>query len=150
LGLLAGVRGTLVHDGLAGYRQLDCVHGLCNAHHLRELTFVHEQEKVWDPWAQEMIELLVQANKAVAQACGPLPRQRQIWFEGQWDSLLARGETFNPEVIPPGAPRGTQGRHKQSKAFNLLKRLRVHRRDVWRFMTDRDVPFTAYSGERDR
>ncbi|MEO5607537.1 MAG: transposase [Polaromonas sp.] len=42
LGLLAGVRGTLVHDGLAGYKLLDCAHGLCNAHHLRELTFVQE------------------------------------------------------------------------------------------------------------
>ena len=57
-----GVRGTLVHDGLAGYKGLDCRHSLCNAHPLRELVFVHEQcnEKVWDGWAQEMIELLVQ------------------------------------------------------------------------------------------
>lgn len=148
LGLLGGVRGTLVHDGLAGYRNLDCAHGLCNAHHLRELTFVHEQEKVWDPWAREMIELLVRANNEVTQAAGPLPVQRQTWFEGQWDRLLAQGEAFNPEAKPTGAPRGTQGRHKQGKAFNLLKRLRAHRQDVWRFMTDKDVPFTNNLAEQ--
>ena len=148
LGLLAGVRGTLVHDGLAGYRQLDCTHSLCNAHHLRELTFVHEREHIWDHWAQEMMALLLQAKEEVAQAGGPLPLDRQAWFEVRWDTLLARGEAFNPQARPPGAPRGTQGRHKQSKAFNLLRRLRVYRQDVWRFMTDEGVPFTNNLAEQ--
>lgn len=150
LGLLAGVRGTLVHDGLAGYKNLDCTHSLCNAHHLRELVFVHEQdnEKIWDGWAQEMIDLLLQAKREVAQTGGPLSLGRQAWFEGQWDQLLERGEAFNPEVRPTGAPKGTQGRHKQSKAFNLLRRLRVYRLDVWRFMTDAGVPFTNNLAEQ--
>ena len=148
LGLLAGVRGTLVHDGLAGYKQLDCTHSLCNAHHLRELTFVHEQEHIWDNWAQEMMALLLQAKDEVAQAKGPLPLARQAWFEARWDTLLARGEAFNPEARPNGAPRGTQGRHKQSKAHNLLRRLRLHRLDVWRFMTDKEVPFTNNLAEQ--
>jgi transposase len=49
LGILDGVRGTLVHDGLLAYKNLDCLHSVCNAHHLRELTYVHEQmgEQVW-------------------------------------------------------------------------------------------------------
>ncbi len=40
--------------GLAGYKSLQRTHGLCNAHHLRELTLVHEQineqmnEQIWD------------------------------------------------------------------------------------------------------
>ena len=148
LGLLAGVRGTLVHDGLAGYRQLQCTHSLCNAHHLRELAFVHEQEHLWDNWAQEMMTLLLQAKDEVAQAGGPLLRPRQAWFEARWDTLLARGEAFNPEARPHGALRGTQGRHKQSKAHNLLRRLRVYRQDVWRFMTDQGVPFTNNLAEQ--
>lgn len=148
LGLLAGVRATLVHDGLAGYKQFDCTHSLCNAHHLRELTFVHEQEHIWDGWAQEMKELLVLAKAEVDQLAGPLPQERQLWFAARWEELLVRGETFNPENIAQGAPRGTQGRHKQSKAYNLLKRLRVYRADVWRFMTDKDVPFTNNLAEQ--
>ena len=148
IGLLGGVRGTLVHDGLAGYKQFDCKHSLCNAHHLRELTFVHEQEHIWDSWAQEMKDLLLLAKAQVDQVAGPLPPERQAWFAAQWDELLVRGEAFNPENIPEGAPRGTQGRHKQSKAYNLLKRLRVYRADVWRFMTDEGVPFTNNLAEQ--
>lgn len=42
-GILTGFSGTLVHDGWKPYRDLPCVHGLCNAHHLRELTYVFEE-----------------------------------------------------------------------------------------------------------
>lgn len=150
LGVLAGVRGTLVHDGLAGYKTLDCTHSLCNAHHLRELVFVHEQcnEKIWDGWAQEMIELLVQAKREVAVIDAPLPVERQIWYEDRWDQLLERGEHFNPQADSTGAPTGKRGRRKQSTAFNLLRRLRTYRCDVWRFMTEPDVPFTNNLAEQ--
>ena len=127
LGLLAGVRGTLVHDGLMGYRQLDCAHSLCNAHHLRELTFVQEQEPAFSGWSGEMKTLLVQANCEVAQTGAPLPLERQAWFEAQWDTLLECGEALNPEVKPEGYAQGKRGRYAQSKAFNLLRRLRLHR-----------------------
>jgi transposase len=150
LGLLGGVRGTLVHDGLAGYRSLDCAHSLCNAHHLRELTFAHEHPsgKAVNGWAGEMKTLLVQANDEVAEAGGPLPAQRQAWFEAQWDRLLDCGERVHPEVRPEGQSPAKRGRNKQSKEFNLLRRLRVHRLDVWRFMTDKDVPFTNNLAEQ--
>ena len=59
LGLLQGIKGVLVHDGLASYKGLECTHSLCNAHHIRELVYIHEhdREKIWDPWAQEMKEV---------------------------------------------------------------------------------------------
>ena len=150
LGVLAGVRGTLVHDGLAAYKNLDCAHSLCNAHHLRELVFVHEQcnEKIWDGWAKEMMELLVQAKQEVAHTGGPLCLERQAWFEAQWDQLLERGEALNPQARHVGAPTGKRGRQQQSKPFNLLRRLRLYRRDVWRFMTDTGVPFTNNLAEQ--
>ena len=59
LGLLAGVRGTLVHDGLASYKELDCAHSLCNAHHLRELEgrAIHQQPgRAGDPHVQGQAE----------------------------------------------------------------------------------------------
>jgi transposase len=43
-------------------------HGLCNAHHLRELTYIHGQEK--EAWALKMKELLLKAKKVVAMADG--------------------------------------------------------------------------------
>lgn len=150
LGILGQVRGTLVHDGLAGYKELACQHSLCNAHHLRELVYVaeHEHEKTWENWPQQMIDLLCQANTQVRQHGGPLDTARQAWYASQWDRLLALGEMYNPQQTQPDTYRAGTGRRKQSKAFNLLKRLRLHRQDVWRFMTDKDVPFTNNLAEQ--
>ena len=161
LGLLAGFKGVLVHDGLVSYKALACTHSLCNAHHIRELVYVHEQEneKIWDCWAQEMIDLLLQALKAVDLAGGALTQERQAWFEGQWSLLLERGEELNPLDQRTGtmqdAGLGSRGRLKQSKATNLLKRLRdrgntvlVVEHDVWRFMREDGVPFTNNLAEQ--
>lgn len=41
--ILPNFQGTSVHDGLASYAHYNCKHGLCNAHHLRELLFVVER-----------------------------------------------------------------------------------------------------------
>ncbi len=156
LGLLQGVKGVLVHDGLISYKALNCTHSLCNAHHIRELVYIHEQEneKIWDGWAQEMIELLVQGLKEVDAAGAPLALERQAWFEAQWSVLLERGEDSNPQNLRTGTSQdagmaiGKRGRPSQSKAANLLRRLREHRLDVWRFMTDEGVPFTNNLAEQ--
>ena len=154
LGLLHSVKGVLVHDGLISYKGLQCTHSLCNAHHIRELVYIHEQEneKIWDPWAQEMIDLLLQALAEVDLAGGPLDVSRQAWFQAQWSKLLERGERFNPLSQRTGTSQdvgmGSRGRIKQSKAANLLKRLRDYRQDVWRFMSDEGVPFTNNLAEQ--
>lgn len=156
LGLLHGFKGTLVHDGLASYKELACTHSLCNAHHLRELVYIHENEgeKIWDSWAQEMMDLLRQALKEVDQIQGPLDAQRQAYFEASWSALLRRGDALNEPVLRTDTSAdaslglGRRGRPKQSKAHNLLKRLRQYRADVWRFMTDKDVPFTNNLAEQ--
>ena len=154
LGLLQGVKGVLVHDGLASYKGLQCEHSLCNAHHIRELVYIHEQEseKIWDPWAQEMIDLLLQGLKEVDLTGGPLTEARQAWFETRWSELLERGEALNPQAQRTGTSQdggiGSRGRPKQSKAANLLKRLREYRQDVWRFASDAGVPFTNNLAEQ--
>ena len=154
LGLLQGIKGVLVHDGLISYKGLECTHSLCNAHDVRDSGCVHEQEneKIWDSWAQEMIDLLLQALNEVDLAGGPLAEQRQVWFELQWSKLLERGEEYNPLNQRTGTSQdaglGTRGRLKQSKAANLLSRLREHRQDVWRFMREDGVPFTNNLAEQ--
>lgn len=55
--------GVAVHDGLAAYRDYDCLHGLCNAHHLRELVWL--DETLGQTWPSNLIDLLC-AAKAIA------------------------------------------------------------------------------------
>ena len=70
LGILAQLKGTLVHDALQSYKALDCAHSLCNAHHLRELVYVNDalNEKAFDPWAAELMATLVQGKKGSGHA----------------------------------------------------------------------------------
>ncbi len=44
MGILPLFKGTLCNDHWKPYYTYDCTHALCNAHHLRELTFAWEQD----------------------------------------------------------------------------------------------------------
>ncbi|PWU10542.1 MAG: hypothetical protein C5B47_01985 [Verrucomicrobia bacterium] len=134
-------KGILIHDGWSPYRTLNCQHGLCNAHHLRELTYLYEEFK--QDWAGEMIELLVYANNQVKKC--PLSPEQVAHLRGVFDTLLEVGDLMNqrnPSV------QGKRGRVKQSKAINLIDRLRIYSEDVWRFATNPLVPFTNNIAEQ--
>ncbi len=61
-------KGTSVHDSWSSYwGYTQCQHALCNAHLLRELTFVHEQ--LGQGWANRLIEHLL-SLKAQVQGQG--------------------------------------------------------------------------------
>jgi len=70
IGILPGFGGVAVHDGWASYRHYACTHALCNAHHLRELTFVTETTR--QGWAGRLIGLLGATYREVdaAKAAG--------------------------------------------------------------------------------
>lgn len=142
LGILPGFLGTLVHDGWNPYRGLACKHALCNAHHLRELTYVFEE--LGQPWAKRMIDLLLMACWEVAEHGAPLPAERILQLHLQYAAILANGEAANPRAPPSGK----RGRARQTKATNLLWRLRLYASDVWRFATDCNVPFTNNLAEQ--
>jgi transposase len=141
LGLLPNFKGTLIHDGWKSYRALTCTHGLCNAHHLRELTYVHEE--LGQAWAGDMISLLKHAHQK-AQSGKLLDPQQIEHMRYVYEVILDQGDTANPRNLFGGK----RGRIKQSKATNLLIRLREHADDVWRFMYDPTVPFTNNIAEQ--
>lgn len=141
-GLLTSFVGTLVHDGWKPYRDLVCKHALCNAHHLRELTYVFEE--MGQTWANRLIEMLLAACQEVTTAGGPLAADRLVHFRSRYLEILAEGEAANPRAPPSGK----RGRTRQSKAVNLLHRLRTYADDVLRFMTDPGVPFTNNLAEQ--
>ena len=62
--ILPQFKGIGVHDHWFPYFSYDqMIHSLCNSHHLRELTFIHEQEK--EEWAKEMMDLLIFGKQEV-------------------------------------------------------------------------------------
>jgi transposase len=149
IGILPAFTGRAMHDAWSPYFQYSCAHGLCNAHHLRELTFVHEQ--LGQGWAREMKDLLIAIKYAVEQAsargASALPRAPQRRFARTYDHLIATGlQLPDNQPSPPG---GKRGRPKQNKAKNLLDRLSQHKDEVLAFMYDFAVPFDNNQAERD-
>jgi transposase len=63
IGILANFKGIMVHDHWSTYYTYVCAHSLCNAHHLRELTFAFEQDQ--QQWADRIAKLLVEIKVAV-------------------------------------------------------------------------------------
>ncbi|MBE7529831.1 MAG: transposase [Ardenticatenaceae bacterium] len=67
MGILPEFTGALVHDNWATYFKYQLLlHALCNAHHLRELTAVVENDQ--QQWAALMIACLLAAKQLVAEA----------------------------------------------------------------------------------
>lgn len=150
LGVLPQFTGTAVHDGWSPYWQYECAHALCNAHHLRELTFV--EERAGQAWAGQMKDVLVTIKERVEQerAAGAtgLDAATQREFEARYQLVIEAGLKANPAAAE-SRPAGQRGRQKQSKAKNLLDRLSTHRREVLAFMYDIQVPFDNNLAERD-
>src|SRR4051794_21141449 len=148
IGILPSFRGVAVHDGLTSYGKYErCEHALCNAHHLRELTFVEEEHE--QGWAGEMKALLSEIEEAVRKEAASggtrLAPETTGDFERRYQRVLKAGLAANPSPERTGK----KGRPKQSKGKNLVDRLDKHREAVLRFMYDFRVPFDNNQAERD-
>lgn len=146
MGVLPNFTGTLIHDHWKPYYTYGCTHAACNAHHLRELTYAHEEEG--QRWAKNMHKLLLELRDAVEQAGGALPPDDAKRWRTRYRKIIGRGETECPEPMP-NTTKPRRGRVKRSKSRNLLERLRDYEDDVLRFMENAEVPFTNNQGERD-
>lgn len=147
--LLPRFTGRLIHDCLGAYFNLECIHGLCNAHLLRELTFLHEV--LHQKWAKRMLDLLIRMHRSVA-ACkaraGPSAAPQLAAWTRKYQAVMREGFSENPELQPLPGPR-RRGRPKHTKAQNLLLRFRQHESSVLAFLQDFQVPFSNNQAEQD-
>lgn len=109
--LWAGMIGIVIHDHWNPYFTMPGVlHGLCNAHHLRELRALIEIEK--EPWALVMYRFLRQAchaaNLARCRRIGLKPRFL-AYLSARYDRIVAQGLAFHEAQPPLGAPSPPQG-----------------------------------------
>lgn len=147
MNIIPRFKGILCHDHWKPYYTYDaCLHSLCNAHHLRELTRTHEQDK--QKWAGKMQTLLEEFNIEVNKAEGSLDKMPADNNRKHYRELLEEAEI---ECPPPDESNrnGKRGPLKRSQSRNLLERLSDHEDDVLRFMENPDVPFTNNQGESD-
>jgi transposase len=153
MAILPRFSGIAVHDHWWPYFGFTgCAHALCNAHHLRELTYTAEVLR--ESWAQGMKDLLKAIHAKVERAkehgkesLSPYLKRK---FQESYDRLLLEGEQYhNLEELVHPLPQVGKGRKKQRPGKNLVDRLRDHRKETLAFMEDFRVPFTNNQAERD-
>jgi transposase len=149
IGILPEKEGTIVHDNWATYFKYEnCEHGLCNAHHLRELTWFEEEENA--QWASDMKDVLLDAKKQVegAQLEGKkeLPKEKIIAIEKRYDKIIKKGI----KTIPlPNIQIKKRGKPKKPKQLNFLERFVKHKNDILAFAKNFNIPFDNNLAERD-
>jgi len=160
ISILPQYRGTCVHDGWASYRQYgQCLHSLCGAHLLRELTYLSEASQQEKQWTEPLMKLLLEMKEAASEArqsgLKQVSRKQANEFTRQYDELTEENwrshQAMEARAGPGGETEAITGRAlavwKQSRS--LLFRLRLKREEVLRFMTDLSVPFDNNQAERD-
>lgn len=144
MGIVPHTSAILCHDHWKPYFLFDNEHALGNAHILRELAAVYQNDK-GQSWASKCASLLKYFNRMVDTAGGALSNHEAEIYKKIYRRLLELGEHQSPE---PPRPPGQKGPVKKSTARNLILRLRRHEDDVLRFMTCARVPFTNNLAEQ--
>lgn len=146
--ILPGYTGSVIHDFWKPYYRFeDCSHYLCNAHLLRELTYLHEQHD--QTWAAEMIEVLLEGKRLAESAleeASTISKRNKIRIYEAYENTVNKGLTENPEPQP--VP-GRRGRPKRSKTLNLLRRLENRYAEIMGFFEELGIPFDNNQAERD-
>jgi transposase len=142
-GVLPVFTGVAVHDGYTPYRRYGSAHGLCNAHHLRELAAIVDSDTT-QTWAADLARLLCEINDTVRHAhtvgAHRLDERLLDVYRHRYQTIIDIGKAANPNPIGHGA---------RTAAANLLARLGGFWRDVLRFAYDLRVPFDNNLAERD-
>ena len=140
--LLPHFTGRAVHDCWSHYFSFtDCLHAVCGAHLLRELTGLIENGS---KWAHSFHKLLCAMYRASEKGTSVL-RHFERW-ENIYIDICERAEKEEP---PPKRTSEKQGKLKRTKGRNLLERLIKYKSSVLAFARYDRVPFTNNQAERD-
>ena len=149
IGILPEFTGTAIHDFWSSYLKYDCDHGLCNAHHLRDLNYIFERYE--QSWAKNMTKLLLKIKETVDETKKHRDHIAQHVihdFENKYQKIIQTGYEANP---PPAKKikKPKRGRPKRSEPIRLLDRFNGHTEKVLAFMYDFNAPFDNNLSERD-
>lgn len=149
IGILPKFGGRAMHDYWKSYLRYPCRHGLCNAHHLRELNFLLQTYQ--ETWAGKMKKCLVAMKNSADYYRGKkshkLPKKLLAYYEGRYDRILREGFALHRNDHAP--PTNRRGRKAQAPGKNMLDRLKHDRDSVLAFLRHLNVPFDNNQAERD-
>ncbi len=143
IGILPGYEGTSVHDRYSSYDEYGCDHSLCNAHLLRDLKGLVEDEN--KKWAKRMISLLVEAKEM--KEAGEISKRTLKNLLHQYDLIVLYGMRKEPPLILP--VKRKRGKLKKPKSLLLLEDFRIKKDQVLKFLLNPLVPFDNNLAERD-
>ncbi len=144
IGILENYTGRLMHDCYKSYFTVGtkAIHGLCNAHLLRELKAVLEYDKL--NFAKELCDLLNKIHSEVKNSKLIGSDSMNKWlrdsYRKAWMQLLEKG-------IKESSLLEDEERKKQ--LATLLERLRSRYKEYLGFMYDYKLEFTNNQAERD-
>lgn len=145
--ILRKFKGIAIHDNYSMYFKYEnCSHGLCNAHHYRELKGAFDEDGFL--WLSQMSDLLFRIKKAVdtSENINSLNTKQLFEFETEYKKILYEGSKNYPIIQTIEKKRG---RTKKSKSQNLLIRFIKRRDEILLFMYNFSVPFDNNQAERD-
>lgn len=152
IGILPLFTGKGVHDHWNPYSGYKFTHGLCNAHHLRELTFIWEQKV--EKWAEKMKGCLCSMWDSVKYWRNyrkKLPPDVLQFYLRKYRRILQEGFSYHKQIKKqvPKIAVVMRGRKKQPPGKNLLDRLKDYENWVLLFLHDFTVPFDNNLAESD-
>ena len=151
IGILSDFTGTVVHDHWKPYYTFtDCTHAECNAHNLRYLRDIYENFD--QEWAQTMASLLVEIKNRIASlretsVSSMDETECNTWFE-RYHCIINNGILEDSNKSPVRISEKT-GKPLDSKALNLLQKLKAYDIETLAFMFDFEIPFDNNLAERD-
>lgn len=132
--LIKDFKNKTVHDCWASYFKFDTEHIICNAHILRELTYLIEQGS---QWAKQFHCFLLDCY------------YKNIDIETVEDRYTEIINQANLEEPQQSKIFNKRGKPKKTKGRCLLERLLKYKDGVLAFIFDSDIPFTNNQAERD-
>ena len=147
LGPLMALKGVVIHDHWKSYYQLaNVTHGLCNAHHLRELKALDELDH--EAWAKSMAKLLRVVCGYRHRYPDGIPTSIAQRIRRLYEGIVRRGFAYH-QSLPPLPRTAKKGPRKRRVGHNLLRRLNNYADDVLRCLFQVEVPFSNNQAERD-
>ena len=134
IGLLDIYKGTLIHDRFSSYFSYQCEHSLCNAHILRDLTYVEQRFDA--KWAKQIKTLLIRAKRHKDKD----PNIKSAYYSRIYKQYV---NLIRPVI------KSYDKKFKKTDEQRLAFALEKHKNLFLKFIKQPNLPFDNNQAERD-